>query len=281
MAKEMVFLLTHHLNPTIIKNIHKIHQERGARDFCVLIHGELETADLQVSVQHFSMEQIENQGYKMLQDDMMFSSVHLSLLYFFKKFPDYEKYWFLEYDVEFGGNWKDLFDAYLDCSADFISSYIQRYNHECKHWYWWKLEHPTQRIPISERIRSFNPIYRISQRALKFLIEELKTGWEGHHEVLLPTLLHTNQFELLDFGRGGEFYSSEYPVLYRKSARFPSENFRFLQLGSLRYRPAMKKAGFKNLIYHPVKMETGLSRREEMRFQFSLFKKKVRSFLNI
>lgn len=278
MANEIIFLLTHKINDVILRNIHKINQEKGERDFHVLMHGQKNTADLQVPFTSFSLEQLKALNFEMLEEDSMFSSVHLALFYFFKKFPDYDRYWFIEYDVEFGGNWQYLFDTYINSNADFISSYIQRYNKKLN-WYWWGIDHPEKEIAISERVRSFNPIFRISNRALQFLSEELKTGWKGHCEVLISTILHFNNFELLDFGDGGDFNIPQYSNFYKESANFPSEDFRFLKLGSHRYRPSMKKAGPRKLIYHPVKMDSGLSRVEEMKLQISLLKKKMKNYL--
>lgn len=278
MANEIIFLLTHEINNVILRNIHKINEEKGERDFFVLVHGKQNTSDVEVPSYHFTLEQLKSQNYQMLEEDSIFASVHLVLLYFFKKFPDYKRYWFIEYDVEFGGNWQYLFDTYIESNADFITSYIQRYTKN-EHWPWWKLEHPQKIIQISDRIRSFNPIYRISNRALQFLSEELKTGWKGHGEVLISTLLHLNNFELLDLSDGGDFNNPHYPNFYKESANFPSEDFRFLKLGSHRYRPSMRKAGLRKLIYHPVKMDSGLSRVEEMKFQISLLKKKMKNYL--
>lgn len=277
MAKEIIFLLTHRIDDVILNNIRKINREKGARDFAVLVHGEKDTSDLEVPVYHFSLDQLKVQKFKMLEEDSMFSSVHLAFLYFFKKIPDYDHYWFIEYDVEFGGKWYHLFDTFVNSHADFISSYIQPYN-ENEYWPWWGLDHPEKKIPVSRRIRSFNPIYRVSKEALKFLCEELKTGWVGHHEVMLSTLLHKNDFKLLDLRGDREFGNSEYPNFYRENAHFPTSDDRFLKLGSLRYRPAMKKAGSKNIIYHPVKMDMGLSRFEETVYQLSLLKKKMKRF---
>lgn len=274
MAKELIFLLTHKLNPRIIRNIRRINQEKGDRDFYVLVHGNADITPLSAPVRSFSLDQIQSQGFKMLDDRLVPGSVHLPLFYYFREFPGYENYWYLEYDVEFGGNWKTLFNSYLRSDADFISGYVQRYQKE-KHWPWWFMEHPQKSIPVAERVRAFNPIFRISNQALQFLSKELKTGWLGHNEVLLSTLLYHNKFQLLDFSDGGEFSSSDYPNFYGESSGFPTKNSRFLKLGTHRYRPPMKKAGIRNLIYHPVKMETGLSRVEETSYQLSLLMKKL------
>lgn len=55
------------------------------------------------------------------------------------------------------------------------------------------------------KIRSFNPLFRISNEALRFIDQSLLQGWEGHYEVLLPTLLKTAGFSIAEFGGSGPY----------------------------------------------------------------------------
>src|SRR5699024_9313052 len=105
-----------------------------------------------------------------------------------------------------------------------------------------------------ERIRSFNPIYRISREAVKFLERAFMSGWKGHYETTFPTLLYHNGFQLLDFGGDGDFANQRNNFYISRNTRRGE-----LYTGTMRYRPAMEAAGFrKNMLYHPVKCESGL-----------------------
>ena len=72
---------------------------------------------------------------------------------------------------------------------------------------------------MENRIRSFNPIYRISGKALAHIHRALSEKWIGHHEVLLPTLLYHQGFRLLDFGGEGEFVADGGENLFYTSDR--------------------------------------------------------------
>ena len=274
MKNEIIFFLTHKYNNQILDNIHRISQEKGERDLLLLSHDNSIPNSVNVQSRSFSTPDLKSLNFEMLDTNQIPGSVHLPLFFFYRKFPNYKYYWYIEYDVEFGGHWSFLFDTFKNSKADFISSYVQKYL-KYQYWPWWSLDHPGQHISKTDRIRSFNPIYRISNRALSFLNKELQTGWKGHHEVLLATLLHQNKFKLLDFRNGSEFSNSDYTDLYTGSVYFPDERIKSPYLGTLRYRPAMKKAGKRNLIYHPIKMDTGLTTAELIQYRLALLGKKL------
>jgi Protein of unknown function (DUF3405) len=180
---------------------------------------------------------------------------HFPLLHFFLSHPGYDYYWLVEYDVRYTGNWNSFTSSFGSYDHDFLTAHIRRFSDEPL-WYWWRtLEHPSKEITPGERIRSFNVIFRISNRALGFLHRELPTGWLGHHEALIATVLHRYGFTLLDFGGDGPFAP---PELCNKT--YISHSSRDGSLcnnsGTLRFRPARAKSGpLKNKIYHPVKPE--------------------------
>ncbi len=171
------------------------------------------------------------------------------LIRFFLQHPDYDYYWCIEDDVTYSGIWKDFFILFSDIEGDFISSHVHSSMHD-PNWYWWKaLAHPYQVIPFEKRIRSFNPIYRISKQAIAFIHDALQSGWCGHHEVLFATLLYHAGFDIIDFGGAGEF------VLPGFENQHYIDNSVGTQDGTMRWRPVFDKIGTeKNKLYHPVKM---------------------------
>lgn len=120
------------------------------------------------------------------------------------------------------------------------------------YWYWWNSLQCKIEIPLEQRVRSFNPIYRISNKALFFLNSFLKDQNVGHHEVLIPTILDYYQYSIGDFGCNGEFslFRDEESAFY-----LPERNSYFLYGGTMRYRPEFQHNEFivKNKLYHPVK----------------------------
>lgn len=174
---------------------------------------------------------------------------HYPLLQFYLKNPNYDYYWCIEDDVRYSGNWEDFFASLNELESDFISSHIYT-SAEQPDWYWWRaLANPYTFIPFEERIRSFNPIYRISHAAIEFIHRALLNGWCGHHEVLFPTLLFNGGFDLVDFGGDGSFV-----IPGNENKYYIGSQSHDLNTGTMRYRPIFNFVGeIKNKLYHPVK----------------------------
>jgi hypothetical protein len=190
-------------------------------------------------------------GYPTIGENIIPGHAHFPLFQFFLDKPNYNYYWMIEYDVRFSGEWQLFFDSFLRISADFLTCHIRSYADE-PYWVWWELSHPRESIPLHERLRSFNPIYRISNGALSFLHQAFRSGWCGHNEVALPTLLHHGGLTIRDIsgkgrysvhGMDNEFYSSS-----------ESNDSGELSSGTMRYRPVIWRYGRENnKLYHPVK----------------------------
>jgi hypothetical protein len=177
--------------------------------------------------------------------------VGFPLLQFFRDNADFDYYWVIEYDVRFSGNWRFFFEFFKDRRHDFLTCHIRNYVDE-PDWPWWSLDHPRKSIPLSERLRSFNPIYRLSKAALSFLHESLSDRWCGHNEVVWPTLLQHNGFKIMDIGGKGRFVPPRMEENFYTESESSSNGA--LKHGTMRYRPSFWKVGQeKNKLYHPVK----------------------------
>lgn len=143
---------------------------------------------------------------------MIPGSNHFVTLWFNRNNPGYRFYWTIEYDVVFTGEWSVFFENAYSLGGDFQSCHIRNYE-EDPNWYWWNAMYLPEKFAqslqnIYNRVRSFNPIYRISDKALKCVHNALKSGVWGHHEVVLPSILKINEFELVDFGGTGHYVKS-------------------------------------------------------------------------
>jgi hypothetical protein len=199
----------------------------------------------------FDAEEMMRLPYPHNEGSRFVDHCHFSLLDFYFKHPSFDFYWFIEYDVRFTGKWETLFNAFKSFNHDLISSHIRRYPQKPS-WRWWNhFHHPTKTIPKKYLLRSFNVIYRISNRALQFIHEAQIDGWSVLNESTFPTLLYNNDFTILDFGGNGEFIASGFKNRFYTSYSTKSAT---LSLGTQRFRPPHKKAGpRKNTIYHLVK----------------------------
>lgn len=190
-------------------------------------------------------------NYPMIGEKLLPGHAQFPLLQFFRDRPEFDYYWLIEYDVRFSGDWRLFFDAFKDSSADFITCNIRGYDEE-PDWWWWSLHHPQKSIPPSQRLHSFNTVYRLSRSSLAFLHDALVNGWCGHHEVMLPTLLYHGGFSIRDIGGRGRFTP---PGMEDRFYTSSAPNRRgILKSGTMRYRPPFRRMGSqKNKLYHPVK----------------------------
>ena len=199
---------------------------------------------------------------------------HLPILDLFMAHSTYDYYWFVEYDVRYTGDWASFFGRFDALTHDLITSHIRRYSDEPL-WPWWTtFGHPSLKWPVQRWIRSFNVIYRISRSALVFLDAILRTGWHGHHEVLVPTLMDREGFRLLDFGGDGCFADPDAIDSVYTSAS--SQSGYLNPEGTLCFRPARASAGDRpETLYHPVKPPAQLETAEEREAALQLWQQEL------
>jgi Protein of unknown function (DUF3405) len=205
----------------------------------------------------FDQERMFKLPYPRLTGHGLINHHHFPVLDFFLAHPDYDRYWVVEYDVRFTGNWSSFMGAFRGFDHDFVTSHLRRYQEEPR-WPWWTtLSHPTQSVPREASVRCFNVVYRISNRALRYLHESQVDGWRGYPEVSFPTLLLRHGYTLLDIGGSGEFVAPGYENRFYTSRAARDGYMGYF--GSVRYRPARAAVGSKaDTLYHPVKLRSSI-----------------------
>lgn len=192
-------------------------------------------------------------GYKPIKSNLLPGSNHFALMSFYREFPNYDFYWYIEDDVRYNGKWENFFDVFKNnLISDFISSHVRFYAFN-RNWYWWNtLKFKEQTDHGLSMVSSFNPIFRISKKALAYLDNAMTNGWEGHHEVLIPTLLTNAGFVVNDFGGNGPFVLRDFAEKFYKG----NLGEKGKELSSMRFRPFIdEKEIIAPFIYHPVKIE--------------------------
>jgi hypothetical protein len=218
----------------------------------------------------------ERLPYQRLEGKGLLHNTHFPLMDFFRAHPGYDYYWYVEFDVRYTGDWGSFIQQFDSRDDDFITSHIRRFSEE-PGWYWWSFfHHPKKEIPREHYIRSFNVIFRISSRALKYIHGQLEDGWQGHCEVSFPTLLYHGRFRLRDFGGDGGFV---YPGMVNRNYTSQAGKWGLLNpFCSVHWRPSSTHAGLrKNRIYHPVKP---LSMTEPWKEWWNYYKMWMRQYLD-
>lgn len=174
-----------------------------------------------------------------------FGNTHLPLLYFHKLYPKFDYYWVIEDDVRFNGPYNVFFDELNTHSADFVAAKIRHF-HEMPDFFMWDwIRKDGYEVPDHKKLWSFNPIYRVSQSAIKSVIECYGEGWLGHFEILLPTILNANKNSIIDFGGEGKYTpDSLVNKYYKLGSKFEQTH---------RYRPPHFWMYKTNKLYHPIK----------------------------
>lgn len=252
-----VFFVTHIINNEVLDRYYEL--ERDVKDIVklfLLLHREEDENNIpesefpeNITPYIFNIDSLDKLDYEPIEDTITPGSNHFATLQFFLDHPDFKYYWVIEYDVIYTGKWTNFFLDFDSIDADFIASHIERFS-DRPFWYWWDTLHlDSVTLQKHQLIKSFNPIYRISNNALKFLDTLLKghKNW-GHHEVLIPTALKHWGFSILDFGGNGEF------VLPQFEERFYLMPSQYVD-GTMRDKPQMNEEELliKDRLLHPVK----------------------------
>ncbi|MXV13898.1 beta-1,6-N-acetylglucosaminyltransferase [Hufsiella ginkgonis] len=193
-------------------------------------------------------------GYIPICNRLIPGSNHFPILKFYLHHPGFDYYWYVEEDVYYNGEWCDFFRFFSSqgIETDFLASHVTD-RVDIPAWYWWNtLRHPDGKQRSLDKMRSFNPIFRISNAALAFIHKMLMEGWSGHHEVLIPTLLNNGGFLIHDIGGTGKYVLPGCAGKFYTSAA--PDPFGELRTGSLRFRPVITHEEIgERVLYHPVK----------------------------
>jgi hypothetical protein len=211
--KQAILLLTNRTDFAVRDRYKKLESEYGQKADVFLLfdnstsnkNRELESFD---RVYTFSVPELISEGYTALESGFL-GNCHYPILSFHKDFPEYDYCWLIEDDVIFSGEWTVFFDAFIKDSSDLLAAKIRSYA-DNPSWYWWKSVKAPKEITLSsdELYASFNPIYRLSAKAIECLDEEMRKGWLGHFEAIVPTVLAKCGLIMHDMSGKG-FYSED------------------------------------------------------------------------
>ncbi len=257
MQKQTVLLMSHFFNSMIEEKYRRLYKELDAEQYDVFLlfntNSKNEVARIPASIPFcaYDPDDLNELGYVPICEKLLPGSCHFPVLRFYKEHAEYSYYWFIEYDVEFTGEWSVLMDGFSQSGADFLGAHIASYDiQRNNNWVWWQTCNHSG-YPIAQCIRAFHPICRYSNAALAYIHQYQSRGFSAHSELLIPTCLYNAGFTLEDFGGIGEFVRSG------NENRYYMDNHNTELLCTLRYRPGFSNEYVKNCIaqkiYHPVK----------------------------
>ena len=249
-----VVLFTHLFDPSVAKRYLKLKDELGklARIFILAARGTSIPPEYADETYFFDYDRLRSGAARVIGDKIIPGNVHLVQLDFYRHHPGFDYYWFIEYDVVFTGNWVTLLDAVKSDHADLLAAHT-RSRAEEPGWPWWEtLDLPGCALQPADWLRAFFPIYRISGRGFRAVDEHVKSGWTGHFEGLIPSVLRSAGLSISDFGGSGAWTPKERRHRFYSSVSFDSG--RSLNAGTHRHKPShLFPLLRRNTIFHPLK----------------------------
>jgi hypothetical protein len=196
-------------------------------------------------------------GYPYLTvDGIVPGCLHYMLIDFAKQ-REYGKYLIVENDVEFTGHWSTIMQLCLHNDFDLLAAHLYPQT-DRPDWRWWQsLQRPPDGgIAVTTLKKAFLPIACLSRRAVLLIDAMHRSGWSGHSEVLIPTLLSAQGLAVRDFNDFGRFYDG---VEQKPGAGSTPD-----ALSTLRWRPQVTREEYaarfrRDLIFHPVKENWAVS----------------------
>ncbi len=181
-------------------------------------------------------------------------NLDLVFLEFRRRLPDYQFYWFIEYDVHYEGRWSRFFERFQDSKADLIGTtleYISKIPHKLQ-----TLSYPRLVVPEtaewneSRLIKGFFPICRLTASLLDALDLAYRAKIGGHYEIIIPTVALQHDMAIEDIGGDGPFVQEQ----NRNCFYFANGASYTHSPGSFVFRPNIGQVlRRENTLWHPVK----------------------------
>lgn len=261
--KNVILFSTHILTNDILERFFKLSDSLSCNpymDVILLYHNQNKYDDSilkSMNCYSYTYDDLNQLGFTSISESLVPGSNHFGVMHFYQKYPDYQFYWQIEYDVMYNGEWVDFFYQFEYNNNDFLSTII-RFRQDDPKWYWWSYARfCTINIEKEQYLRSFNPIYRLSNRAIENINKFLSLDNCGHHEVFIPTLLYHIGCSLMDIGGNGVFTPPEfYERNYLSEEYLLAKGHKYIY-GTMRHKPTFTMDDIKNIganaLYHPFK----------------------------
>jgi hypothetical protein len=183
----------------------------------------------------------------------MRGAADLALLRFFRDHPLYDRYWFIEYDVQYTGLWSNFFETMEKSDADLLCAHVGRRRLDIPWAHWDSLVTCDEAEP-EQMVQGFMVICRASQALLTEIDSAFCRGWSGHYEAVWPTLANIRGKKIEEIGGNTRFTPEERRGRYYGFASIPGIG----RIGNLTAWPFYSdKSGFihrtKDILWHPVK----------------------------
>jgi hypothetical protein len=247
---DVVVFLAHVFDAEIERRFFKLKLE--CSDCCDVVALVEQGSEVPPSIapftQFFDFSALKQMAKSVIGKKVVPGNCHLRSIDFYRRYPNYEFYWFIEYDVVYTGDWGRLIGSLTEDRSDLLAAHVRTLADNPR-WYWnHSLATGSDNLSKDEWILAFLPIHRISARGLEAVARKVRDGWTGHFEALVPSALAYSGLRVSDLGGSGTWTPKDrirrHYVDWRTLRRYG---------GSLQYRPSIRFRLIKNRLYHPCK----------------------------
>jgi hypothetical protein len=251
--RQAVVFMTHLFNPEIEQRLIKLIADcASARtDVFVLTEGPTPVPDAYAAITtRFAFADLRGRARAVLGDRLLPGNCHLRGLDFFDRHAGYARYWFIEYDVVYSGDWGRLFAGLEDDRSDLLATRFAAVGDDPDWWWWRDFSTAGDAVDKAAWVRAFFPVHRLSAAALQCIAQAVGRGWTGHFEVLVPTALGHAGLAMADLGGRNRWTPPGRRDRHYLDCPLPD---RFHCFGTMRYRPAIGSMPVADVLYHPCK----------------------------
>jgi hypothetical protein len=172
----------------------------------------------------------------------------LIFLHYARAHPGHARYWMVEYDVRFSGDWRRFLAAYEDDPADLLAPAIVQRSMDPGWYNWPSLAGPAP--PEALQLRAFLPVFRASARLVEAVDAAYRGGLTGHCEAIWPSVAQAAGMTIHDLGGDGPFTPDRYRGRFYSSSPLSPD----LCPGSFAFKPPLYRPGSRpDMLWHPVK----------------------------
>lgn len=197
----------------------------------------------------------------------------------------YDRFWLIEYDVDFSGDWRDFFADAAGYSGDLLATRVRRRSDDPRYGHLGYFSMPEG--ALEDPVIALFPISRLTRRLVDAYREELATRpWQGHFEIVLPSVAASLGLSIEEIGgegpftppeRHNRFYRGPFDLMSTYETTFnyrPVQSFRYFGEAPQNFREPGQ-------LHHPVKTDQSLWQRlqllrERQRHRWRTFKKRLR-----
>lgn len=175
------------------------------------------------------------------------------------KFAGYTHCWMMEYDVDFSGSWSRFFAPAVGYEGDLLGISIRPLS-DTPGWSN-RRDFSQPKSTAIAPVVGFFPLLRASRDFIETYRRQVSSPeWNGHFEIVLPSLAVACGFSVVEIGGDGPFTPPE-----RRGLHYLSHEQNGAARATFCFRPArtlhyfvQSRRGFRhaNFLYHPIK--TGL-----------------------